>query len=399
MKDMKRLILMATAACLATACQNSEADDPGPANDAADVSLRVVTQQPLAQQGTRAGFSQTVPDGTHQLNAVVWASSTSHNYDFAAVKRGGSKDNFMVANNAYVSFNSSTAKVDNSRFGFPVNGTSTPDVYMIGLAPAAWSDDPVTGYGWTRSRDGLTWTAKFNFKGCEDVMYAPEVSGYYGSDVPVLHFYHLLTWLRFKIVSTSEEAASAWGRIQCVKLTACRGLANVNDEVTVSVDNTPASLTEVEGKVRYSHSGTNDYLALFKTGTDDYFPQDPARGTATEYYANWYQLVYPKTGQTADDVAVEAAYALCPPVTAAGLDGSGDPTYEYTLTIDCDNRKNVQVPIDLMAGENTYYTGTTIGREFLITLKFSFGNVVANALSIQDWTTGAIINRQDVTDN
>ena len=186
----------------------------------------------------------------------------------------------------------------------------------------------------------------------------------------------------------------AWGRLQRIRLTKQNnGDDNPKNQVSIDLSHGASNLTQVE--MRTEFSSNTSYLPLYETGSNStYFPQDPAAsGYADEALtgAKWRELPTAADGE-------EMAYVLCAPVTATYL-SAGELTDEYTLTLDTEHRKNVVVGIDLKSGRNSYFSGSTIGCEFVVTLTFRFGKVVASALAMYDWSQGGGQTLQPITDN
>ena len=199
--------------------------------------------------------------------------------------------------------------------------------------------------------------------------------------MPVLHFYHLLTHLRFVLKcegdtqEARDEVSYAWGKIKYLKLTKQNnGADDPRNKVSIDLSKVVTNLTQIETRSTFTNTGAS-YLALYKKGSDIYFPQNPAQADVEE------QRVAIPTGEDGE----ELAYVLCAPVAAtAGTVGA--LTSEYTLTLETEHRENVSIPIDLMVGSGTYFAGSTIGCEFVVTLLFRFGKVIATATAISDWS-------------
>ena len=62
---------------------------------------------------------------------------------------------------------------------------------------------------------------------------------------------------------------------------------------------------------------------------------------------------------------------------------------EFELNIVTSNR-NVTVEIDLMKNATEHYEGSTMGKRFDITLRFTMGNTVAAQAKVTSWMTGGI---------
>lgn len=339
---------------------------------------------------TRVAYEATVPDANAPLRAYVWGSTTSGNFP-KSDNNGSAGSGYVVERHGYTTFFGMYSALANSGSRgmiFPVNGDQTPDIYFIGLSPAVNADTPENDtWGQTGNSD-----AYYTFTGKDDVMYAPQVSGHYTGDVPVLHFYHLLTHLRFvlKCEGATQEARNevsyAWGKIKSLTLTRQNNGADLPcNKVSIDLSKVVTSLQQIATRSTFSNDGTL-LLPVYKTGTDNYFPQNPYQPDQEE------QRVALPTGEDGE----ELAYVLCAPVTATS-GTAGSPTGEYTLTLETEHRQAV-IPIDLMVGRGTYFAGSTMGCEFVVTLLFRFGKVIATAMDVNDWSTQGGQTTADIKD-
>lgn len=360
---MRRTTTILLFASILAACQK-EAEEKAASSVDAPVTIGVAATPHEDVTVTRAAYTVTEPDVSNPLSAYVWASSESANYSNCT--------------HCFTTFYSAYSVLDKSgtrAVQYAVSGASTPEMYFVGLSPA--SDDGTVGNDvWSLSDNKATYT----FNGADDVMYAPEVHSHYTGDVPVLHFYHVLTHLRFIIrcegddADSREEVSYAWGKLKNIRLIKQNNFTDdPKNTVTVSLSPVATSLTQV--LARSTFSSTADYLSLFKAGTvGTYFPQNYG---AADNSNLWYTLPTDEEGE-------EAAYMLCAPVTATYQTG-GSLTDEYTLELNTEKRSNVKVGIDLKTGTNSYFSGSTMGCEFLVTLTFRFGKVIAVATAMHDW--------------
>ena len=65
-------------------------------------------------------------------------------------------------------------------------------------------------------------------------------------------------------------------------------------------------------------------------------------------------------------------------------------TNEYVITIDTENREDVQIHVDLKTGDGdgNSFVGSTMGKQFTVLLNFKIGNVIAvqtGLTGIDDW--------------
>ena len=387
---MNKSVYILFAAGLLTACQD-HVQEMQEAVDA-PISIGAELQAHADMAETRAAYKETVPDMQHPLASYVWASTTKNKFDHN-VHDGTQAQGFVVEKHAYTTFYSSFSVLDiidgDRGMRYPVNGSTFNEVYFIGLSPAVNGTQPTDSWKQNSAVD-----AYYTFNGSQDVMYAPQVSGHYTGDIPVLHFYHLLTHLRFVIkcegddLDAREEVSYGWGKLKNIKLIGQnRNTEKPKNIVTIDLSREASNLSQVE--MRSTFSGTPDYLTIYKVGTvATPFPQDPG---AADDSSRWYTLPTTAEGE-------EVASVLCAPVQATALNGTA-LTDEYTLELNTEHRSNVKVGIDLKTAPNSYYSGSTMGCEFVVTLNFRFGKVVATATAMYDWSANGGQTSFDITDN
>ncbi len=337
-------------------CQKEEA--AAPADPARSIYLRAQVENTMA---TRAPYTLSEPNQTHPLKVAVWASTTPG--EFKNLGKTGA-DN-VVALHTTANFTNGAEQLLNDAI-YPENAI----VYFVGLHP----ED-----GWTTPTEGnmAGKTASFTFKGCEDVMFAPQISGKYGENVtiwPIFQFRHLLTWLRVTVKADGEAVSDAWGRIKSLKIKSMSGVT-VDDLI---YDRTADRTKKIEDCFSFSNETELDF---YKTGSDEVFVDKNNDQT-------WYTLPY--------DNAVEVAYVLCASVEATKDDPEdATKTTEYTLIVETESR-TVEVPIDLMTTTDpptnpptqTNFEGNTRNRQFLLNLTFKMGNKIAVKADIADWAMG-----------
>lgn len=343
-----------------------------------------------------------VPTMSNPLNVSVWASTNSgvflHKVDGSSGKPyDGSGDNDEVAIHTTAYFQSAAPQLlgeavyPKNDTIFNDNGTyevETNTVFFVGLHPKSETG----GSSWKTSNGS---DAEFTFTGKEDVMFAPQIFGTYGTDYadsPQFHFHHLLTLLRIEMVADKNEddiekkegVSAAWGKIISLKLIQQPNKVTVSNLGSVTKDN-------MASNVAYTNAGSNPVdMDLYHTGTDEVFPKNTD--------------MIPVTQQ-------EVAYVMCAPVTGEykhTVDGEDVHKPEYTLHIVTEKRE-LNIPIDLRIaatsdrngdGEITeeddhqdgYFLGSTVGKQFTIVLNFKMGNVVTVVSEISiggdtDWFT------------
>lgn len=328
---------------LCFACQEDSLTDTA-LHEGAPIYLSASFEQPV--ESRTPYLSSPVPTPDEVLHAAVWATTTSGVY--IGTNKNGKNSNDEVDIHATADFNDGEPKLLNAAV-YPKSGVS---VDFIGLHP---------NEGWTTENNaGLK--AEFTFNGSQDVMFAPKETGTYAEkndidNVLTLEFKHLLTWLRIKIKAEEgmeEQVAKSWGKVKSI---------SVGSATKVSID-----LNEnysFENSVNFSEEGL---LPLHQWGSDDVFPS-----------AEGFDL---KTA----DASKEVAYVLCEPVMASQVDDvMEEKTAEYTLYIESERRKTVELPIDLMKNASTCFEGSTRAKHFTLILTFMVGNTVMVQAEATDW--------------
>ena len=315
------------------------------------------------------GNALSAPTGTHPLNVSVWASTVSGSYPDSNLN--GSNGTVAIHTEAH--FQSGDPQLlGEAIYPKAQGGGEAKDVYFIGLHPL--SDT------WTASNGNED--ASYTFSGKEDVMFAPQISGTYGTEFnnsPKFHFHHLLTWLRIKMVADltetdvfkKEAIATAWGKIKSLTL--------LEQQKTVTINN----VGEVTKETLSSHvifSGTSAEIPLYQLGTND------------EVFPAMDNYMIPTT-------ETEVAYVMCAPVEGKyqhTVNGEEVLKPEYILHIETDGRGELDIPIDLKVNDDnveaSYFTGSTMGKQFTILLNFKMGDVISVSTEISvggdtDWFT------------
>ena len=295
---------------------------------------------------TRSPFEGTVPSEQEVLDALVCVSTTE--FSFPSDGADGTT-NGTIGKHLDVQFQSGSSQLVNGAY---YNKDHVMPVYFIAMHPQS-------GWSFTDNNTHVS----FEFNGSHDVMFAPHTTGEYQAQTPQLEFEHLLTWIKLEIRAESEDVAEAWGPLESVTIECKNQLSfDINKEFNT---------TDIE----FSNDGS---LSFYQTGR---FPDQEFPG------AGKYEMT---------TTAVDAAYVLCAPVTATIRDeiafeqnGETVRTNEYYINIKTSNR-NVRVPVDLKTSEDTWFSGSTSGKQFTISLTFKMGNNIAVSASITDWETGGI---------
>lgn len=376
---MKRYIpifITMVSVILLSGCQKER--EPQAANDDQQVYLTAVTE---GHEATRAPYEQTIPNDSKDgvLHAAIWASSfyndTDDCYTFPNPtiplngKNGTGEFAHQVAIHATADFDSGAPQLLDQAV-YPQSGTP---VFFVGLHPQT---------GWQAGSDDMS--ASFTFDGSNDVMFAPRIEGKYASgstaenpvfDVPELKFWHMLTWLKVRMIAEDEQAMSAWGKIKDIK---------IESKNHVSIDISRADDSLIDGKINMAcatfsnAAGFDGLLPLYQPKSDDLFPA-----------AGGYQL---KVYDAKVTKPVEVAYVMCAPVEALAksvVDGNEVASAEYVLHIETEHRK-VEVPIDLRVNDTKYYEGSTRAKCFTLNLTFKMGNTIVVTADVVDWTLGGL---------
>lgn len=305
---------------------------------------------------TRTPYTLTTPTPENPVLADVWASTTSNIYKHVDGAAGDGSNN-VVSRHTKANFQNGSAQLLIDAI-YPQNNT----VNFVAMHPQ----------GWVGNDAGIS--ASYTFDGKTDVMFAPQTSGKYGdTNWPKLTFKHLLTWLRIEIVAESEAISDAWGELQSLTIKSSN-----NVTIDLQSDYRPELVT-------FGSDGTSIIdMPFYKTGENNVFPDSNTP----------YTIPAPPPANKDEEIdkmdyVEEVAYVLCEPVTASKVDDEGNNTTEYTLTVQTTER-TVEVPVDLMSGENTPYGENTMGKQFTLLLNFKMGNTITVAARTTDWETGGI---------
>lgn len=381
-RDFLHIILGVLLANGLTACQQ---DVPNVEQTDEDASRIYLSAGIGNSESTRAPYYPTNGSGTaltaptleHPLNVSVWASTTSGTYPNSELN--GRTGTVAIHTDAHFQSGDPQLLGDAIYPKAQTQGESPEPVYFVGLHPLSNQTN-----SWTATNDNKD--AQFTFTGKEDVMFAPQISGTYGTafeQSPQFHFYHLLTWLRISMVaylgedeenSTTltendkklkrEEVSNAWGNI--TELT----LKNQKNIITIS-NLGEATSGNYTSHVTFASESSDVPCSLYHAGTDDVFP-----GT------NGYAIPVNKT---------DAAYVMCAPIVSATQDALGNPVPEYILHIKTEHRE-MDIPLDLKGNDGAFFAENTMGKVFNILLRFKMGDVISVSTEISvggdaDWFT------------
>lgn len=302
------------------------------------------------------------PTMEHPLDVSVWASTTSGN--FQDLRKNGSDGTVAIYTEAH--FQSGNPQLlGEAIYPKADENAEAKTVYFVGLHPQSKGES-----NWTPSNNHTQ--AYFTFTGKEDVMFAPQISGTYGTayeSSPSFHFYHLLTWLRIEMVADKDEedvlkredVSAAWGKIQSLTIKS-------KNEVMMDLTQDASAITV------NNFGGEPTEMNLF-TSSDQVFPVAGNDGIPTS--------------------VTEVAYVMCAPVVGIYKDTFDKLVPEYTLHIKTEKRE-LDIPIDLKVNgedlESSYFAESTMGKQFTILLNFKMGDVISVATEISvggdaDWFT------------
>lgn len=346
MKYKGYIILLITL--FLVSCQLEEPQNKG----GFPIYISAATQESLAVENkVKSPYTATSPSSSNPLSAYILISTTEHEWDNNPSNNGTDAVNGVIGVHSHATFQSSESQLLSGAL-YNSNPAKQPVVYFCALYPQ-------TNWNIAGNVGNKNYIASYIFNGTEDIMFAPVATGRYDTHPdPTLTFKHLLTWLKVSISAQSEEVAAAWGKITSMKLD------DIKNKVIIDLSKDFDIASSV------SFSGTID-MPFFSKGTNSQFPA-----------AGGYSL---KTNKE------ELAYVLCNPVDALATDPYDNSILmpEYILNIQTTN-KNVTLEIDLKESANTYFTGSTIGKQFSIHLKFMMGNSIAVQALVTDWQTGGI---------
>ena len=330
------------------------------ARDVHSIYIDVCTEDESNAAETKAPYLATVPSSSDPLEAKVLVSTTS--YEYPATGEDGSESySGKIAVHTDARFTNASSQLLN---GALYNGDEAkqPMVYFSALHPQ-------TGWYVSGTSGSTDYKASFTFNGSQDVMFAPQTTGKYKDHNPELEFKHLLTYIRLSVYAENEAVSNAWGDITSIKIRNTADMGDGSGKVTVDLSK-KYDATAVEFETYQDHQ-----TPFYGNGTNDVF-QDRI-------------IPYPATNKE------EVAYTLISPVMAKSKDSfNADlliPEFEIVIVTE---KRSAIVIVDLMNQseatdfDQKYYSGSTMGKQFTVTLKFTMGNTVAAQAKISSWKTG-----------
>ena len=370
----KGLYILFGAAILLAACEKNTADIP----EGQPIYLTAT----LPEEGlTKVPFEGSAPTTSNPLNVAVWASTISATFKDEG-HDGSAVYDHKVSIHTEGHFQSGEPQLlSQAIYPPPRQGSSgayTADpVYFVAMHPLTdWS-----------TTDGTE--AVYKFSGCEDVMYAPQVSGAYDTNEqsevvtnsPTLDFKHLLTRISVKMgIQLGEDenlmdVQNAWGDVTGLKIQAYNRTGDfLEGPNTVTIDLAQGSSFDYSTGLTFSYrnsegnevSSLGTAMSFYSKGTDEIFP--------------------PSVGFTLTEQITEVAYVMCAPVDATDADAAGN--HEYVVTVTTENRGDQEVVLDLRESDAKMFSGSTRGKHFGVTLKFKKGSAIATVAEVSEWVNG-----------
>ena len=346
---------------------------------------------------TKVPYTQSVPSTENPLRVDVWASTVSRT--FKDEGKNGRGETSEVAIHTKGNFQSGAPQLlSQAVYPPPKAGNNAEKVYFVAMHPQSIDN----GSKWDTS-DGAD--ACFTFSGCEDLMFAPEVSGAYDieeqgqvvKDSPTLFFEHLLTrfTIRMGIVlgegENLQDVQEAWGKVVALGIQSYNSTSlqyEKLDKVTIDLskgagksDSNPGGF-DFDRDVKFSEeeNSASEVMGFYIIGADVQFPGSE--------------------GYTLTDQVDSVAYVMCAPVVAPEVSGE-DSSYEYKIILETEQRGEMEFELDLQKsgtdGAAVPFEGSTRGKHFVVTLKFKKGRAVVNAVNVAQWENGGF-GTGDITD-
>jgi hypothetical protein len=334
--EMKKSFLMVLAAAALVGCAKSEGDPV--IGESAEITLRsdIVDASGVV---SRAPFAGTI--GLDNVLAVRVVSSVANNFASSARANGVME---------FKGNPSASYKTDET------DGTTTypdPDntpVYLYGLYPKAWTVNTTNAY-----------SAEYPFDGKTDVMATEIVSTtkqQVSANPPtyaVLSFKHLLTRLEVKL-SGADKALQDLGAINSIQLIGnLAGNADVKNKAVVSYS---------------SQSLVSTFETTVGVKTLDFYGL-----SLNQDEEKVYTDVVATVGAGAlNDEPKLVAYSMVAPLADAGIE-------KYYLKIN--DLKTVIS--DLRYSNGTPFTGSTVGRSFVVSVYFKANEQIIATAVVGDW--------------
>lgn len=393
---MRRIIHISALLLCLISCQQNGLDTVqtgAPIYISASIGDDPLTKAPYMPKNNQGEMIET-PSPEYPLQTDVWGSTRSFEftekfYDPEKTKPyDGSADKGEVAIHTDATFQSGEPQLLRAAI---YNKSTKPTVYFVAFSPMSQGDEK-----WSTT-DGTS--ATYVFSGNDDVMFAPQVEGTYAQDYsksPLLHFRHLLTWLRLEFKAESKEVSDSWGKIQSMTIRS-------SNTVTINLNETAYTATPIDqntttytynwdntGNIVFASEQEQDHLNFYKVIDEESYV-----GSQVTHVKKYTDDVFPASENQLIPYlqTEELAYVMCAPVTGQGkivVDGQDVDSPEYYIDLATEKR-TVSIPVDLRVSKEVPFEGNTRGRQFTITLNFKMGNTVYVACSTNDWKVGGLV--------
>lgn len=388
LSKMRRIIHISLLICLISCQQNGlDAVQVGaPVYIAASVGGDSMTKAPYMPKNNQGHMVET-PSPEYPLMTDVWGSTvpykfTEEFYDQEKTRPCDGSDEYgKVAIHTDATFQSGDPQLLRAAI---YNKNTKPTVYFVAFSPISQGAEK-----WVASEDGKS--ASFVFSGNDDVMFAPQVEGTYAQEYsksPLLHFRHLLTWLKLEFKAESKEVSDSWGAVRSMTI---RSKNKVTVDLTEQSYNADTSLYDFDDQDNISFSGELVNMNFYKVIEEDSYV-----GSQVTLVKKYTDDVFPQvSGNTLIPYlrSEELAYVLCAPVTGHGkivVDGVDVDSPEYYIDLVTDKR-TVSIPIDLRVGKEEPFLKSTRGLQFTISLNFKMGNTIHLTTTVNDWKVGGLV--------
>lgn len=336
---------------------------------------------------TKTPYEGTTPTMSNPLNVDVWASTTADIFknEGWTGHDDGKGHKGMVSIHTQGHFQSGDPQLlSQAIYPVPESGNVPAPVYFVSMHPQSTEDK-----AWTTpsSEENKGKIASYTFTGCEDLMFAPQVSGTYDTgdqgqivtNSPTLAFKHLLTRFTVKMgitLGTGEnlmDVQNAWGPVTDLKIQAYNSQSGALEALnTVTIDLTKGESFSYDSDLAYSY-------------VDKTNPNASSIGSCMDFYSIGKDVKFPEgNSYVLTDQKPELAYVMCAPVEASAEDGM----YEYLLTVTTQKRGEQEIILDLKNTDATYFSGSTRGKHFGITLNFKKGSAIVTVVNVNEWENG-----------
>lgn len=379
--SMKKIYTISLIIMLAAiSCTNHESTNA----DQYQIYLQVNSED-NSSPALKSPYISEIPSINKPLSVKVLASTTSYSYQ----NTGADGTDGTVAVHSDATFTSGEKQLLSGALypSLEINGQKTyPPVYFSALHPNKPDQSKQWEISETSVDDTKSFKASYTFEGYEDLMFAPQTTGAYSPEgtaekdkiTPTLVFKHILTYIKLHIYAENEDVANAWGEIRSITIRNSSDMGDGSNKAIIDLSTPlPSEYKDLSGCGIVEFQPVPGYVSTFyATGTDEEF-----------LHSGSYSLLQDR--QTY--VPIEVAYTMMAPVNAILVDKENASIYipEFEIDITTSNR-NITVDVDLMKNTTERYFGSTMGKKFDITLKFTMGNTVAAQAKVTSWLTGGI---------